>query len=237
VDLPLEKTNNQDMTEPADGGNPTLNNQQPGTGTDPIKTSSTTEANAVTPKDGEKAFDENVFDDPRLWQHPRFKSLNDRAKKADALEREQAQADEKRLADAKKFEELATKVSQERDAIKSKFSQSIQDNRIITEASKVGVVDIEAVLKLVDRSSIVVDDNGNITGATEAVQALLASKPFLKGKPATVTIGSATNPGADVENGPKKFKLSQLSNAQFYKDNEKDIMIAYNKGLIEDDTH
>ena len=224
------------MTEPViPGGDPKIDNQEPNKGTDPNKTSIVTDPNADKTKDGEKTFDEKVFDDPRLWQHPRFKSLNDRAKQADKLEREQAQAEEKRLSESKKFEELATKVSQERDAIKSKFTQSIQDNRIITEASKAGVVDIEAVLKLVDRSGISVDDNGNITGAIEAVQALLTAKPFLKGK-ASVTIGSPTSPGADVENGPKKFKLSQLSNAEFYKANEKDILAAYAKGLIEDDT-
>ena len=224
------------MTDNA-GGDPTkVNNQEPGTGTDPNKTSSDGSTNAGKTKGGEKAFDETVFDDPRLWTPPRFKSLNERAKKADQLEKEQAETEEKRLVETKKFEELATKRAQERDDIKSKFTQSIQDNRIITEATKIGVVDVEAVLKLVDRTNISVDDSGNVLGVIEAVQSLVVGKPYLKGK-TNVTIGSATSPGADTDNGPKKFKLSQLNNPEFYRANEKDILAAYKAGLIEDDMH
>jgi hypothetical protein len=212
-----------------------VNNQGGGTGTDPKQNANPTQPNAEAPKGGENAFDERVFDDPRLWTHPRFKSLNERAKKADALEKANAEAEEKRLQDAKKFEELANKRAAERDEIKSKFTSQLQDNRIITEASKVGVVDIETVLKLVDRANITIDENGNVSGAVEAVQALLAAKPFLKGKPGATTIGSPTNPGADANADIKKFKLSQLQNPIFYRENEKDILAAYKAGLIEDD--
>jgi len=217
------------------GATPNLNNQENGKGTDPTKKPNTPASTTVTePKPGEKAFDESVFDNPELWKHPRFKSLNERAKLADKLEKEQSEAEEKRLLEGKKFEELATKASKERDDIKSKYTLSLQDNRIITEATKIGVVDIEAVLKLVDRSNIHIDDNGGITGAIEAVQSLVTAKPYLKGK-TNVTIGSPTNPGADGANEPKKFKLSQLQDTVFYKEHEKEIDAAYKAGLIEDD--
>lgn len=227
------------MTEPVKPGespNNNINNQEPGTGTDPNKTSSAASTDKGKTKDGEKAFDESVFDDPRLWTHPRFKSLNERAKKADELEKAQKEAEEKRLEENKKFEELATKRAQERDELKSKYTQSLQDNRIITEATKIGVVDIEAVLKLVDRSNIRIDEQGNITGAIEAVQALVGSKPYLKGK-TNVTIGSPTNPGADNQEGVKTFKLSQIQDPAFYREHEKEIAEAYKAGKIEDDLH
>lgn len=215
-----------------------VNNQNDGgKGTDPKTTSNANASDVQDVKPGENAFNEKVFEDPRLWQHPRFKSLNERAKLADKLEQEKSAAEEARLADAKKFEELANKRAQERDAATSKLSQSIQDNRIIIEASKVGVVDTETVLKLVDRANITVDANGNVTGVVEALQALLTSKPFLKGKPGATTIGSGTNPGNDAGDGIKKFKLSQLNDTEFFRKNEKDIMAAYAKGLIEDDVH
>lgn len=220
------------------GGDPNkINNQEPGQGTDPNKKNEKpTEPNAGKQPDGEKPFDEKVFDDPRLWQHPRFKSLNERAKKADELEKAQSEAEEKRLADNKKFEELANKRAAERDEIKTKLTNSIQDNRIITEASKIGVVDVEAVLKLVDRSNIKVADDGTITGVEEAVKSLVEGKPYLKGgKPNTTTIGSPSNPGADGDNQAKRFKLSQLQDPVFYREHEKDIQEAYKLGLIEDD--
>lgn len=221
--------------EPKAGADPAnINNKGNGDGADPIKPDNAAKPDAVDPKDGEKPFDEKVFDDPRLWTHPRFKSLNDRAKKATELEKAQSVAEEKALAENKKFEELATKREAERDTAQSKLTQSLQDNRIITEATKIGVVDIEAVLKLVDRSSIAIDDNGVVTGAIEAVTALVADKPYLKGK-ANVTIGSPTNPGADSDNAPKTFKLSQLQDPAFFKEHEADIAKAYAAGKIEDD--
>ncbi len=203
--------------------------------TDTTKTGDTGKADVKDDKGGESAFDEKVFEDPRLYQHPRFKSLSERAKKADALEKAEAEAEEKRLKEGKKFEELATKAQQERDAIKSQLTASKQDNRIISEASKVGVVDIETILKLVDRYGITVDDNGNVIGAIEAVQALLAAKPFLKGKGGVVKIGSDTNPGDGSDTGVKTFKLSQISDPVFFREHEKDIMKAYAAGKIEDD--
>ena len=163
-------------------GESPIKKEDPGIGTDPTKTSNPANPNAEKPKDGESTFDEKVFDDPRLWTHPRFKSLNERAKMADKLEQERSAAEEARLVETKKFEELATKRAQERDEIKSRYTLSLQDNRIITEATKVGVVDIEAVLKLVDRSNIHIDDNGVTTGVIEAVQGLVTAKPYLKGK-------------------------------------------------------
>lgn len=211
-----------------------LNNQESNAGTDPKKPSSDANTNNGKPKDGEDTFDESVFDNPKLWTHPRFKSLNERAKKADELERAMKDANESKLAESKKFEELATLRANERDEAVSKYKSSLQDNKIITEASKIGVVDIEAVLRLVDRSSITIDDNGNVNGAAEAVQALLSTKAYLKGK-SNVTIGSPTNPGSDGANQPKKFTLSQIQDTTFYREHEKEILEAYRTGNIEDD--
>lgn len=204
-------------------------------GTDPLKNEKAPVKPVVSPTEGEKPFDEKVFDDPRLWTHPRFKSLNERAKKAELLEKEKADAEDKALEGAKEFKQLAEKVKKERDEIQQRFAQSLQDNRILSEASKIGVVDLDTVLKLIDRSSIQTDASGQVMGVEAAVQQLLAAKPFLKGK-AGVTIGAAVGPSADAIAGPKKFKKSQLSDPAFYRENEKDIMKAYMAGLIEDDT-
>ena len=211
-----------------------LKNDEVNKGTDPIKNESVDLKAEDKSKAGESAFDEKVFEDPRLWTHPRFKSLSERAKKAELLEKEKADAEEKALEGAKEFKQLAEKAKKERDDIQQKFAQSLQDNRIISEASKIGVVDIDTVLKLIDRSAISTDANGNVVGAVQAVQELLAAKPFLKGKQ-TVTIGSPTNPNPEAEAGAKRFKLSQISNPVFYRENEKDIQKAYALGLIEDD--
>jgi hypothetical protein len=153
------------------------------------------------------------------------------------LEKERAEAEEKRLADAKKFEELATKRAQERDEIKSKYTSQLQNNRIITEATKIGVVDIDIVLQLVDRSAITINDDGSVSGVEQAIQTLLSAKPFLKGKGSQAPIGSPSSPGDDANSDVKTFKLSQLRDPAFYREHEKEIEAAYKAGKIEDDLH
>ena len=222
------------MTEPVTPVTP-ADNQGGGAGADPKQNEKSGAPDVQDTKSGEKAFDESVFDDPRLWTHPRFKSLNERAKKAEMLEKAQAEAEEKRLADAKKFEELATKRAQERDEIQSKYTSQLQNNRIITEASKIGVVDIDTVLQLVDRAAITVNDDGSVSGVEQALQALLAAKPFLKGKSNQAPIGSPSSPSDDANSDVKTFKLSQLQNPTFYREHEKEIEKAMLAGKIEDD--
>lgn len=229
------------MNEPnnaGDGNKGNIKNSKNdgGSGTDPTKNVNTTGQTLDLTKVGDEDFNK-VFDDPRLFKHPRFKSLADRAKQADAMEKEKQAAEEKRLADAKKFEELAAKRAGERDTWKTKYTQSLQDNRIIAQAMKAGASDTEAVLKLIDRAKIKTDDNGEVSGVEEAVNALLTAKPYLKGKPGNVTIGAGTAPGQGGQDAPKRFKLSQIQDPAFYRKNEKDILQAAKLNLIEDDVN
>ena len=124
---------------------------------------------------------------------------------------------------------------QEAKGWQEKYTSRSIDQAIQLEAMKAGAVDVEAVLKLVDRSKLSIDDNGNVTGVSELVQNLLKEKTYLTGKPATTTIGDATAPGGADSQAPKKFKASQLKDTKFYRENEADILKAMKLGLIEDD--
>jgi hypothetical protein len=217
-------------------GKPIIKNDGTGSGTDPNKNANTSSQTLDLSKVGDEDFDK-IFDDPRLYKHPRFKGLSDRAKKADDLENAQNKADEERLKKEKKFEELAIKAGAERDEWRGKFTQAQVDNKIIAEAIKVGVVDTEAVLKLIDRTNIKIDDAGTATGITEAVNALLAAKAYLKGKAGVVTIGAGTAPGQGDQTTAKRFKLSQIQDPVFYRANEKDILQAVKLNLVEDDVN
>lgn len=220
-----QNTNNDNNGSGANGAN---------TGADPKQ--KTEVSTAFDPKTiGEEDFNK-IFDDPRLWTHPRFKELNDRAKKAKEYETQQAEAEEARLKEQKKFEELAEKNKQKAEEAENKYKQAILDNKIQLEASKAGVVDLEAVLKLVDRSKITLDDDGNVAGLEEAVKSLLEAKPYLKNGEANnnVTIGNGTNPGSNNTN-VKRFTLSQIQDPEFYRENEKDILEAVRTNNIIDD--
>lgn len=67
---------------------------------------------------------------------------------------------------------------------------------IRVHAATAGAVDVDAVVALVDRSSIEADDDGNVKGGKAAVDALLKSKPFL------VAPGGPGRNGANFDGGP-----------------------------------
>lgn len=50
---------------------------------------------------------------------------------------------------------------------------------IKVHAAAQGAVDVDAVVALIDRSKVSIDDEGNVTGGKSAVEALLKAKPYL----------------------------------------------------------
>lgn len=175
-----------------------------------------------------------IFDDPRTFQHSRFKELNDLAQKGKAA----AEAEAKRQQDEAVKKGEFDKVLGEKDTKISQLTTQLQTSAInqnlTIEAQKAGAVDIDAVLKLVDRSAIKIDDAGNITGAKEALEALLKDKPYL-GKPGTQRLGDNSNPGNQNTGDLKRFKRSEIENPEFYRANEKDILASIKAGLVEND--
>ena len=113
----------------------------------------------------------------------RFDEVNSELKKLRAWRKQQeekkSKAEEKRLASQKKFEELAEKRKKERDEAVKKFQEAQINNKIQSEATSKGIKDLDAALKLVDKSKITVEDD-EIKGVDEAVGKLLENKPYLK---------------------------------------------------------
>lgn len=81
-----------------------------------------------------------------------------------------------------------------------------------------GVVDAEAALKLIDRSKVQIDDNGNVSGIDEIIESLKTDKAYLFNKS-----GGSNDPNlgthriimvATWSGAPSKFKRSQLKDAK-----------------------
>lgn len=222
----------QNPTPPTDnnGGNNNNNpNPNPGNGTDP--------KNANPGADGvdlSKLSDEQfskLFDDERVWKHPRFKQLADEAKAGRQAKKDKEAADAKRLEEQGEFKQL---LEQER----AKNQELLLSQQIQAAAVKAGAVDIEAVTKLIDRSAIKVNDDGTVTGVDEAVSSLLESKTYLKGDGSTPppSVGSGGNPPADNNTqGKFKFKHSQIQDPKFYAEHEAEILEAMKNNQIEAD--
>lgn len=179
-----------------------------------------------------------LYSDDRLYKHPRFKSLSERAKKAEELEKAQTEAERKALEEQGKFKELADKNAAEAEKLRDQLKQTTLNSAIQAKAAKLGIVDVEAAAVLLDKSKINIKDDGTIEGVDEALTALVESKPYLKGAAPQEPVGSGSNPNpSQTEAGSKRFKLSQIQDNKFFMENEKDIMQAFKLGLVEDDVN
>lgn len=208
---------------------------QPTPGTDPDKTAgeqSTFDASKLSDADFEK-----IFSDNRLYQHSRFKTLSEKAKKADELEKKTAQAEEEKLKSDKKWEELAQKNEEKAKEYERKYQETNLNSAIQAEALKQGVRDVDAAVKLIDRANVKIEEDGTVSGVAEAVTALLEAKSYLKDANAP-TVGAGSNPNpSQTEAGTKKFRLSQIQDHAFFQKNEKEIGEALKLGLVEDDVN
>jgi hypothetical protein len=131
----------------------------------------------------------------------KFDSLEQKNKSDLEREREAREAAEKKAADA-----MA--------AANARLIRA----EVIAAAAAAGAVDTDAVVALLAEGAVTVADDGTVTGAEEAVKALLEAKPWLK---ATATSGN--NGGFDGGARPGQAKDGfevgrQMALARFGKD-------------------
>lgn len=120
----------------------------------------------------------------------------------ESVEAMQAAAKAKKDADeASKSELEKEKTARAQAEVDKKTALAAANTRLMSAEIKVfavqaGFVDPADAVALVDKTGIAVDDDGNITGAKEAVEALAKAKPHLMGTgKAGGTPGSAGNGG------------------------------------------
>lgn len=193
-------------------------------GTDPVKPASSSQAFDPTTLSDEDFT--KVFGDPRTFTHPRFKALSEKAAEADRLKADNEKAENARLEKNKEYQELATKHEQSANDWKAKFESSTINNAITAEAVKLGITDIDAATKLIDRSGISIGTDGAVNGVVEAVKSLAESKAYLVDKSKQVpTIGSPSNPGNNnaSQGSTRQFKASELRDPAFFKEHAKEI--------------
>lgn len=168
-----------------------------------------------------------------IYASGRFKTLNEKAKQADQLQKEKDEAERKQLEEQGKWQELANQNAEKA----TKFQTAAINAKIEAVAATNGSVDPAAVAQLLDKSGITIDDSMTVSGVEDAIAALKESKPYLfnNDKPSQ-RVGSGTNPGNANNQGIPKFTHSQIRDPQFFKEHEADIMTAFRTGQIVDDT-
>lgn len=182
-----------------------------------------------------------ALENPELWKLPRIQELVSGNQQLKKLQEDQQKAREEQLAKEKKFEELATEKSTQVETLTKQLQNERVNNALVIALSQESAVDVDAAVKLIDRSKVTVDDNGQVQGVSEAVAALKTDKSYLFTPGQAPKVGAPSNPGAGQQPpapGVAKFKRSQLQGPegqQFYKDNKAAIDAAYMAGEIEDD--
>lgn len=95
-------------------------------------------------------------------------------KRAQALEKAQADAEEKRLKDQGEYKTLAEKAEARATAAQQKLKLAILKNT----AAAAGLIDPDLVA-IADLSGVTIEDDGTVTGAAEAIEAFRTAKPHL----------------------------------------------------------
>lgn len=88
--------------------------------------------------------------------------------------------------------------------------RTARTSEIVRAASAAGAVDADAVVRLLDIDAVTYGDDGQVTGAEEAVAALLESKPWLVGKP-SVPQGVVEGGPRGSGDGPKQISRDDLA--------------------------
>lgn len=177
---------------------------------------------------------EKVLENKALWDHPRIKKLVSSNQQLEKLQNELKAKEEKELEANEEHKKLADKRKEDLEGANKTIQNMKIDQALTGKLVPEGVVDLEAALKLVDRSLVKIDDDGQITGLDKAIKSLKDTKGYLFKTGDGTSLGSASNNG---EGGKQttKFKRSQLKDPEFYKKNRDAILAAQKAGQIEDD--
>lgn len=79
--------------------------------------------------------------------------------------------------------------------------------------ARIGLIDPEAAFTLMDKSGVAVDDNGSVSGVREALDALVAQKPYLVGGQRLGTGGRGNFARNDVDGAGYAARLAAARSA------------------------
>lgn len=127
------------------------------------------------------------------------------------MERKMAAFEEVKMEEQQQYKELAERRAAElaeerkaRETLEANLKQTALKNAVALEAARAGVVDPDDAFHLADLSNVEVGQDGTVKGVKEAIDALVAAKPYLTSKQAparTAPPVGATNPGAPDRTG------------------------------------
>ncbi len=120
----------------------------------------------------------------------------------------------KEASDARDAAETAAKTAAEAAETRVSEVSKSSEQRIIraelkAHAIKAGIVDLDG-LKLVDLSSVKLDDNGEVVGADALIESLKKAKPYLFGAP-----GSSSTQPTPSKDAPAPKKATEMTDDEY----------------------
>lgn len=188
-----------------------------GTGTESTEVTTTLQldgeaiAESVTKSQQARTFSQEDLDrivkDRLARQKTQFADYDELKAKADKL----AEIEAANLSELEKAQKAAADAAAERDKILAEAQETRLYAALLAEAAKVDrkVVDPEAAVRLLDRSTLELGEDGVPTNVAEAMDALLEARPFLVVSGGSGTRGSADQ-GARKTDGPAQLSKDDL---------------------------
>lgn len=123
------------------------------------------------------------------------------------LEQAQLSEDEKRQRKLKELEEQKMEAETKAAQALQEANRRLMRTAVMAAAVEAGFQAPEDAFSLLDANSVTVDDEGNVTGAAEAVLALAAAKPYLLRSRSAPNINAA--PAGAPTNGLPRLSPEQ----------------------------
>lgn len=196
--------------------------------------------------DSQKGEELNLTEEQwaKVFQHPRFSELSKRAKSAERelekIQKAKEKENQDKLKEEGKYQELLEAKEKEIENLKSSISELKLTSGIMSVASKLNVVDTDAVARLIDRSKLETDkDSGEYTNIEDVVKELLSEKPYLakEGSSVSSNIGSNSNATTDSQNGNFVITRSELTaklqDHSWYEEHKDEILQWQKEGRID----
>lgn len=150
----------------------------------------TVEAPAATTETGEASPPvESISLDEARKLRREAQELRKRLKAMDEAEQARAEAE---LSEQQKRERRLAELEQERATWEQERKAVYLTSAVNALSSRLGLVDADAVTRLIDTSAVEYDEAGHPTNVEELVRALLRSKPYLAGRPQPPVATGAT---------------------------------------------
>lgn len=172
------------------------------------------------------------------------KRTADQAKRLADYERREREAADAQLSEQERLATQLKRAEAELQLERQQARDTINRLEVQAHASRLQIVDPEAAVKLLDWAQLEYSDDGTPQNVEEALQALVAAKPYLakaaSAAPAAPPATSAAQPQTSVGNGATRtadasqrvFTVAEISSYPFYRANREAIQVAMREGRI-----